>query len=148
MLGELGETTPAIEHYDRAVALAETGEDKAELHAAVGRLLEEKGDRRQAMARYQTALALDPDQVDAHYYLGGLLAADDHVAEAESHYQAALRVEPEHAQAMGALGALLVKEGKRREGVALLERAVDLDPDDTGLGEALATARKQASAGR
>jgi Tfp pilus assembly protein PilF len=148
VLAELGEPARAVEHYDRAIALTATDEEKAELHVAVGLLLEEKGERPQAMARYETALTLDPDQVDAHYYLGGLLAGDDHLTEAGSHYLAVLRIEPEHAQAMGALGTLLMKEGKRHEGVVLLERAVSLDPDDAELRETLATVRKQTSPGR
>ena len=103
VLGDLHENERALEHYEKAIALAPTAEDKAELHAMVAVFLEEIGRREQAIARYELALATDPDELDAHYDLAGILASEGKLDAAAGHYREVLRISPDHAEAAAAL---------------------------------------------
>ena len=60
----------------------------------------------EAIACFETALALQPDSVKAHYFLGNVFASIGRVAEAKSHYQAALKLNPNYGPARQNLAQL------------------------------------------
>ena len=116
MLGDLHENERALEHYEKAIVLAPTAEDKAELHAMVAAFLEEIGRREQAIARYELALATDPDELDAHYDLAGILASEGKLDAAAAHYREVLRISPDHAEAAAALAHVRSRLAPSRRG--------------------------------
>jgi tetratricopeptide (TPR) repeat protein len=111
VLGDLHEYERALAHYEKAIAIAPTAEEKAELHTMAAGLLEEAGRRAEAIARYEVALATDPDELDAHYELARLLVAEGKLDAAAAHYREALRIDPDHAEAAAELANIRPSEG-------------------------------------
>ena len=60
----------------------------------------------EAIAHYEQALRIKPDDAEAHYNLGNALAQVGRVPEAIGQYQQALRIKPGFAEAQNALARL------------------------------------------
>jgi Flp pilus assembly protein TadD len=64
----------------------------------------EQGRVADAVAEYQEAIRLQPDNPEAHCNLGLSLQRLNRVAEARQHFEEALRLRPGHPEARRALG--------------------------------------------
>jgi len=73
--GAQGDARAAAEAYDQLAAQAKSPADKVEVLLKVARILEDKGDRDGAIARYKLALDADPDSAQATSRLRALYAA-------------------------------------------------------------------------
>ncbi len=73
--GASGDARAAAEAYDQLAAQAKTPAEKVEVLLKVGRILEDKGDRDGAIARYKLALDADPDSAQATARLRALYSA-------------------------------------------------------------------------
>jgi tetratricopeptide (TPR) repeat protein len=82
-----------------------------------------------AVAHYQRALFLRPDNADAHNNLGLAFAAQGRIDEAVTHYERATVLNPDHAGAHGNLGIILKDQGKFDEAMARYGRALAIRPD-------------------
>ena len=70
----------------------------------------------EAMAQFDEALRLKPDDPEAHLDLGVVLAGQGKIREAIAQYSAALRSKPDYPRAHLNLGAALARQGKTRRG--------------------------------
>jgi Flp pilus assembly protein TadD len=95
-----------------------------------------------AIAKWNEALALSPDDAKAHNNLGVLLAAVGRGGEAMEHYRKALESEPDYPDGNTNLGIELARAGKLDDAIPYLEKAAQLTPWDakthSNLGAALA----------
>ena len=73
------------------------------------------GRREEALAAYDQALALQPDQMDTHIAKGGLLQGLERFEAAEAAYRAGLRIDPEHGPTHIDLAICLFKMGRLKE---------------------------------
>jgi tetratricopeptide (TPR) repeat protein len=89
----------------------------------------------EAIAEFEAAARLKPDDADAHYNLGfALLSVPERSSEGVSHLEAAIRLKPRMALAHYALGVAFSDDPSRvPEAVRHLESAVQLNP---GVAEA------------
>jgi Flp pilus assembly protein TadD len=101
----------------------------ASYHFALGLALQTEGKLDEAVASYQRALALNPENADAHSNLGSALAAQGRVVEAMTHYLQVLTLDPAHAHAYNNVGNLLHANGKWDEAVACYLKALSCKPD-------------------
>ncbi len=101
----------ALEHYNRGVALQESAR------------LDE------ALAAYETAIALKPDLVEAHNNRGNVLAGLNRRDEALASYGRAIVLRPDFAEAHDNRGVTLYELGRYDEALASHERALTLKPD-------------------
>lgn len=92
LYGVLEETTEAVRHLERALALAR--DDRPSLRLSLGQALLDEGRFAEAGEQYRIALQLAPDSAQVHLNLGGLHEARGEMAEAEAAFRAALRVRP------------------------------------------------------
>jgi tetratricopeptide (TPR) repeat protein len=90
----------------------------------LGFALAQKGDRMEAIKRYQQALRLKPDYASAENNLGSALADMGITQEAMVHFEAALRDQPVFAAAENNLGNQLVNVGRRTEAVGHFQTAL------------------------
>ena len=84
-------------------------------YRAEGRMLQEAGDLRRALAAYRMAVAVYPTYAEAYNDLGVILEGLEKLAEAEEMYKRALRFKPELAGAHSNLALLYEKQGKTKE---------------------------------
>ena len=104
--------------------------------------LGQKNDYDAAIAKWNEALALSPEDAKAHSNLGVLLAAVGRNGEAMAHYRKAMESEPDYPDGYTNLGIALAREGKLDDAIPYLEKAAQLSPWDakahSNLGAALA----------
>ena len=105
----------------------------------------ELGDKKEydaAIAKWNEALALSPEDAKAHNNLGVLLETLGRTAEAMAHYQKAMDSEPDYPNGYTNMGVALARGGKLNEAIPYLEKAAQLSPWDvkahSNLGAALA----------
>ena len=75
-------------------------------------LLDMKKDRYDdAIARFDQALAVDPNSIDAHLNLGSIRAAQGRLDEAIAHFEAVVRLDPKDPDASRVLAELKARRG-------------------------------------
>ncbi len=104
--------------------------------------LGEKKQSDAAIAKWNEALALSPDDAKALSNLGVQLAKVGRIEEAKAHYRKATETEPDYPDGYTNLGIALAREGNYDEAIPYLQKAALLSPWDAGvhsnLGAALA----------
>lgn len=95
-----------------------------------------------AIAAWQKAVSLAPEEAAAHFNLANALAAAKRRDEAMEQYQRALALSPDHSEAHNNLGKLLLTAGRAPEALSHFEQAVAANPRNaqarTNLGVLLA----------
>jgi tetratricopeptide (TPR) repeat protein len=95
-----------------------------------------------AIAEWQKALELSPDDDKAHSNVGLLLASLGRFSEAVPHFEEVLRVNPAYPDAHSNLGVALAGVGRLNEATAEFEKALEVNPASAeahnNLGRALA----------
>jgi Tfp pilus assembly protein PilF len=111
-------------------------------HNNLGTVFLREGKVSGAIAHFDQALEIKPDDAEAHTNLGIALYQTGKREEAMEHFQQALRINPNKAEAHGNLGIALAQTGKIEEAIAHYERALRIKPDIvevySNLGNALA----------
>jgi Flp pilus assembly protein TadD len=111
-------------------------------HNNLGTVFLREGKVSDAIAHFDQALEIKPDDAEAHTNLGIALYQTGKREEAMEHFQQALRINPNKAEAHGNLGIALAQTGKIEEAIAHYERALRIKPDIaevySNLGNALA----------
>ncbi len=104
------------------VNLSQTCKKLGEAFLKLGRLGE-------ARARFEQALAGNPDFAEAHNSLGIALYEQGQVDEALARFERAISLRPDFAEAHNNLGNILQKLRRMNEAAASFERALSLKPD-------------------
>ncbi len=120
----------AIEHYQRAVALAPRDLD-ARLHLA--ELFAWTGEMDRSTVGYQDILAAAPDNLEAKLGLAQVLRWSHRYADAERLYGEVLAVEPDHLDAIKGMAHTYALAGDFPASVAFWDRALALAPNDADL---------------
>jgi tetratricopeptide (TPR) repeat protein len=98
------------------------------LDMGVGNL--DQGQFDQAIAQFQTAIQLDPNDAKAHYNLGLAYQKQDKLEEAAAAYQKAIQLDPDLADAHNNLGLIYYTEGKPEQAIAEYQEAIRINPND------------------
>ena len=109
-------------------------------HDNLANALLEVNRRPEAIAEYETALRIDPQDVQAHYNLGNELLASGELAGAIEHYRAALHTFPSFVLAHDNLGDALLRSGRLAEAIEQYAEAVQSNPAHPGAHYNLANA--------
>ena len=126
-----GKTDAAVEVLSQ---LSQTHGDIALVHVTMGDLMRQLDRNAEAVAAYDRALALHPEEDPAQwfiYYARGICYGQlDKWPESEGDFRTALRLNPEQPQVLNYLGYSLVeKQEKLDEALGMIERAVAAQPD-------------------
>lgn len=81
-----------------------------------------------AIAGYQKAIQLNPNNADWHYGLGILYAAQQRFDQAIHQYEEAIRIKPNHYDAHNNLGQVYEAQGKLDEAIGQLQEAIRIKP--------------------
>jgi tetratricopeptide (TPR) repeat protein len=101
----------------------------AQYHWELGNLLLERGQGNEAIAHYQKASVLQPDEPVGHLIRGNVLGGKGQLDEAIRQFQEALRLKPDYADAHNNLGAALARRGQTDEAIEQFREALRLQPD-------------------
>ena len=110
----------------------------------LGNALLKKGSVDEAIAHFQKALQIIPDNAEAHYNLGSALLKKGSVDEAIAHFQKALQIKPDYVEAHNNLGNALFKKGNVDEAIAHYQKALQIKPDYAEIRNNLAVALAKA----
>jgi protein O-GlcNAc transferase len=94
-----------------------------------GDALATQGRTSEAIAHYERALSLNPDDAPAHNNLGLMLATQGRTSEAIIHYERALSLNPGDASAHYNLGNIFRTQGRLNEAISQYQCALSLNPD-------------------
>jgi tetratricopeptide (TPR) repeat protein len=94
----------------------------------------------EAIAHFEQALQLVPDDADALRHLGDVLRAIQHHEEAIARYRQALAIRPNDAELCARLASTLQASGRPTEAIALGEQALALNPHTAEAHGALGSA--------
>jgi tetratricopeptide (TPR) repeat protein len=90
-----------------------------------------KGKTREAMAHFERALRIEPNQASVHSSLGVFFLEMGRVSESLAHLQKALEIEPNFADAHYNLGNTYLQMGQANEAISHYNRALEINPNDT-----------------
>jgi tetratricopeptide (TPR) repeat protein len=109
-------------------ALSRTsGNVMAELN--LGEAVFKKGRTEEAIAHFDRALQIEPNEATVHGSLGAALLKMGRRTEAMTHLRRSLEIEPNQAPIHSTLGVVLLEDGRPDESLAHLLAAVAIDPD-------------------
>jgi tetratricopeptide (TPR) repeat protein/2-polyprenyl-3-methyl-5-hydroxy-6-metoxy-1,4-benzoquinol methylase len=117
-----GRSEDAVNLFGRALAINE----QPDFHYNIGLAKWALGKRTEAMAHWESALALNPDFAQAHMNLGNALREEGRVADAVTHLRRALQLQPSPF-AHNNLGLALAALGDR-EAAGHFRRAIEMHP--------------------
>jgi tetratricopeptide (TPR) repeat protein len=122
----------ALAHFRVAHDLAERL-GKTQLQAIIlnglGIVYRAQGRYEEAIAAYQRAIELDPEDAAPHNGLGIVYRAQGRHEEAIAAYQRAIALDPEDADYHNNLGIAYQHAGRYEEAIAAYQRAIELDPE-------------------
>jgi len=95
-----------------------------------GNVLEKLGRNEEALAAYDKALAIDPNDADAHNNRGVVLETLGRNEEALASFDKALAIDPKYAFAHYNRGNVLEKLGRDQEALAAYDKALAIDPNN------------------
>ena len=102
------------------------------VYVALGQLYVASGQYPQAMAEFDTALALKPSLVEAELGRGNVYLKQGDYEKSEARYRAALAQQPDHWRAQMAMGNFLFLTGRVEEAIPFYQHIADLMPDNSG----------------
>jgi tetratricopeptide (TPR) repeat protein len=146
-LAEKGELEGALAKF--AEALAQDPDDAtirsnaAKVHAAVAKKRYDARKFEDAAKEFHRAAELDPEQLDYLHDEGVSLVQAGADRDAVPVLERVLAKKEDRPTTLIALGQALYRIGRNKDAIARWERALVLSPDDAGLKEALAKAKKE-----
>jgi tetratricopeptide (TPR) repeat protein len=96
----------------------------------LGQAVHEQGRLEEAIAHFERALEINPDQASVHSSLGVVLLETGRMRESLVHLQTALEIDPNDGDAHYNLGNTFLQNGRAGEAVAQYKRALEINPDD------------------
>jgi Tfp pilus assembly protein PilF len=102
--------------------------DNFRAYAGVAAVEAARGNVDAAIANYQSALRLAPDNAEWHVDLGLLFVRQDRVAEAAASFHRAVELRPDDAKAHNNLGAMLARQARWDDAIAQYRRSIELMP--------------------
>jgi tetratricopeptide (TPR) repeat protein len=132
-LHELGFTYFTKKDYQNALDTARRGARYrspllASFHMLMGNVLDEMGDRDQAIAVYRAAIEQSPDIALLHFNLALSLTRSNNLTEAKSALEDSVTLNPQHASSHCLLGNVYAETGYRVPAVLALSRCLMLEP--------------------
>ena len=94
----------------------------------LGNVFLRQGRMDEAIAQFQKALAINPEDANTHYNLG-MPFAKGNVNEAIAQFQKALAIKPQFAEAHYNLGNAFLQQGRVEEAIAQFQKALAIKPD-------------------
>ncbi|MBI3467066.1 MAG: tetratricopeptide repeat protein [Planctomycetes bacterium] len=127
----LAQPTPfSLPSPDAARSPALTGQQAAEVWVAIGRSLEQQGQRGRAMDAYRQALAYDDNRADVYARLAIRHDLQGEFQQSAELYRKALERSPDDSRVYSDLGYSLYLQGRWSDAERILRRALELRPDD------------------
>ncbi len=103
-------------------------------------LLKKRGREEDAIAHFQEAIEIQPDDAEAHNNLGSAFFLEGRVDEAVAQFQKALETQPDFAEARNNLGLALLQKGRVDEAIAQFQQTLEIQPDSAEAYNNLGTA--------
>lgn len=138
-----GRPRAALEHFERAVALAP---DRAEVRNNIAVLLDQMGQRERALEQILEAAALAPENGPIRINCAMGLLGSGRPGDAVPHFEAALRLLPDDPMIRINYATALLLIGRPRAAIEHLERAMALDPARPAARHLLAAAQRMLNA--
>jgi tetratricopeptide (TPR) repeat protein len=125
-------------HYRNAeYELYEVASDPGPNHVVAGNTYLIRGEWDEAIAEYEKALVMDPEDTLAYFGLGQVYQAQARREEAQAAYRQAIAACPENILARISLAGIYAAEGKTEEATSRYQEAIRLRPDYLASFEAL-----------
>lgn len=120
-----------LDHAVEWISLAIRQQPKADYLTSLGSALLKQGRREEALATFDKAVQLEPDNADLWKKLGDLLIGIERLDEAVLTYQHALKLNPRFWEAAHSAGILLHRLGRTDEALACFSLHEAMPADDT-----------------
>jgi tetratricopeptide (TPR) repeat protein len=114
----------------------------AAAHYDMGVLLTGRGMLREAVAEFEAALDLAPQDLPSRYRLAGVLELMGETERANVHYAEGLKYEGDDPAALARMGRVLAEKGNREGAALFMGRALELDPENDNLRRMMDDLRK------
>lgn len=101
-----------------------------EAHILMGSIIYANGDKNQALAELNKAIALNPNRVESYLSLARYYIVDKDQAKAEETYRKAISIDANSPLAHSEYGRFLVQSNRLPEAETELKKAVDVGPTD------------------
>ncbi|HEX4037603.1 MAG TPA: tetratricopeptide repeat protein [Acidobacteriaceae bacterium] len=130
--------------------LFELGPDSWQMHRAMGEIESQSREPEKALAEFEAAARLQPNDPDLYQNIGDENQRLSHFDDATKAYERVLQIHPNDAAALCSLGKIQVQTGDTTKGLALLQQALaahgPVAPVSFYMGEGLARLGRNAEA--
>ena len=96
----------------------------------LGIVLLRNGKLDEAIARFQAAVNLRPENAPAHDNLAKAFLQKGQIAEAMFHYHKLLEIQPENSEARNILGTVLIQQGRVKEAIEQWQETLTTEPEN------------------
>lgn len=129
-----GQFEAAEADYRKAISLPIAGRLKLGAYLNLGALLKMKGDLAGALAQYEAAARIDPNQPMTYFNLGVVHRAKGYLEPALRAYEYAIALDPNYGAAYQNLAVVLFKLGRLPESKRAFEKAIALIEKEDPMG--------------
>ena len=125
-LHQVGQSTEALESFDRALQLKPTDPG---VYYNMAVVLQAAGDMEQAVERYRQVLQINPNYVSAHNNLGNALRLMGKYDDAIEHFNRAIELWADNINARHNLALTHLLQGRTDDAIAGFYRVLQINPD-------------------
>ncbi len=103
--------------------------DNFDAYLYLGNILQDMGQREEAIIYYQKAIGLKPEFAGTYYNIAAIMQEEGRLDEAIAYYRKVLDLDPHYADTYNSIGVVLQSKGQYDEAMTYFRKAIEFDPD-------------------
>jgi protein O-GlcNAc transferase len=118
-----------LRQAERILKKIAKGRPDFDVYLYLGNILQNMGQREEAMLYYRKAIGLKPEFAGTYYNIAAIMQEEGRLDEAIAHYRKVLDLDPGYAGTYNSIGVAFQSKGQYDEAMTYFRKAIEIDPD-------------------